>query len=316
MPIRKVLLANPRGFCAGVVRAVDIVEHVLKSFPPPIYVYHEIVHNRHVVEGFTKRNVVFVESLEKVPDGAMCVFSAHGVPPQAHQLAKSKGLRVIDATCPLVTKVHKEAIRFTREGYSLVLIGHSGHEEVVGTMGEAPMQLVTSVEEAETLVVPNPEKVVYLTQTTLSLDDTAQIVKALQRRFPKMQAPPTDDVCYATQNRQNAVREIAHKIDLMLVIGSGNSSNSQRLREVSTNTGIPAYLINNETEIMPEWLDGVEVVGITAGASAPEEYVMSVVNHMRSLGATEVEEYPAEEERIHFALPPQLVQLAKSAVSA
>jgi 4-hydroxy-3-methylbut-2-enyl diphosphate reductase len=178
------------------------------------------------------------------------------------------------------------------------------------------MQLVSSVEEAETLVVPNPEKVVYLTQTTLSLDDTAQIVTALRRRFPKIQAPPTDDVCYATQNRQNAVREIAHKIDLILVIGSGNSSNSQRLREVSTNTGIPAYLINNETEIMPEWLDGVEVVGITAGASAPEEYVMRVVNHMRSLGATEVEEYPAEEERIHFALPPQLVQLAKSAASA
>lgn len=310
------MLANPRGFCAGVVRAIDIVEGVLKLFPPPIYVYHEIVHNRHVVEGFSKRNVVFVENLEKVPDGAVCVFSAHGVPPHSHRIAKSKGLQVIDATCPLVTKVHLEAIRFTREGYSLVLIGHAGHEEVVGTMGEAPMQLVSSVEEVENLIVPNPEKVIYLTQTTLSLDDTAQIVKALRRKFPKMQAPPTDDVCYATQNRQNAVGEIAHKVDLILVIGSGNSSNSQRLREVSANTGVPAYLINNETEIMPEWLEGVEIVGVTAGASAPEEYVMRVVSYLKSLGAAEVEEYPAEEERIHFALPHQLVQLAKSPIGA
>ena len=308
------MLANPRGFCAGVVRAVEILEEVLKLFPTPIYAFHEIVHNRHVVEGFAERGVVFVETIEKVPDGAVCVFSAHGVSPMARHLANNKRLRVIDATCPLVTKVHLEAIRFTREGYSLFLIGHSGHEEVVGTMGEAPMHLVSSVEEVEGLAVPNPEKVVYLTQTTLSLDDTAHIVKALRRRFPKMQAPPTDDVCYATQNRQNAVREIAKKSDLMLVVGSRNSSNSQRLREVSANAGIPAYLINNETEIIPEWLNGVEVVGITAGASAPEEYVMRVVDYMKSLGATEVEEYPSEEERIHFALPPQLVQLGKSEV--
>src|SRR5215831_7381530 len=273
MAIRKVLLANPRGFCAGVVRAVEIIERVLKLFPPPIYVFHEIVHNRHVVEGFVKRNVIFVEGLEQVPDGALCVFSAHGVSPQARQFAKGKGLHVIDATCPLVTKVHMEAIRFTREGYSLILIGHRGHEEVVGTMGEAPMQLVSSVEEVETIRVANPEKVAYLTQTTLSLDDTAQIVKALHRKLPNVQAPPTDDVCYATQNRQNAVREIVNKIDIMLVVGSGNSSNSQRLREVSASTGIPAFLVNNETEIMPEWLHGVEVVGVTAGASAPEEYV-------------------------------------------
>ncbi len=316
MPIRKILLVSPRGFCAGVVRAIDIVDRVLKLFPPPIYVYHEIVHNRHVVENFTKHNVIFVESLEEVPDGAVCVFSAHGVPPQAHHLARSKRLYVIDATCPLVTKVHVEAIRFTREGYSLILIGHSGHEEVVGTMGEAPMQLVSSVEEVESLTLPNPEKVIYLTQTTLSLDDTAQIVSALRRKFPKMQAPPTDDVCYATQNRQNAVRGIAHKVDLMLVIGSRNSSNSQRLREVSANTGIPAYLINNETEIKPEWLDGVEVVGVTAGASAPEEYVMRVVSYLQSLGTAEIEECSAEEERVHFALPHQLVQLTRSAMGA
>ena len=316
MAVRKVLLVNPRGFCAGVVRAIGVVERVLKMFPPPIYVYHEIVHNRHVVEDLAKRSVVFVERLEEVPDGAVCVFSAHGVPPQAHHVARSKGLHVIDATCPLVTKVHLEAIRFTREGYSLILIGHRGHEEVVGTMGEAPMQLVSSVEEVETIKVANPEKVAYLTQTTLSLDDTAQIVKALHCRFPNVHAPSTDDVCYATQNRQNAVREIAHKVDLMLVVGSGNSSNSQRLREVSALMGIPAYLVNNETEIMPGWLRDVEVVGVTAGASAPEEYVMRVVRYLRSLGATEVEEYEAEEERIHFALPHQLVQLAKSALEA
>jgi len=316
MPIKKVLLANPRGFCAGVVRAVEIIEHVLRLYPPPVYVYHEIVHNRHVVEGFAKRGVVFVQEIEDVPDGAVCVFSAHGVPPITRELAESRKLQVIDATCPLVTKVHLEAIRFTREGYSLFLIGHPGHEEVVGTMGEAPMRLVSSIEEVEGLAAPDPEKVVYLTQTTLSVDDTAEIVKALRRKFPKLQAPVTDDVCYATQNRQNAVREITKECDLILVVGSGNSSNSQRLREVSANTGIPAYLINNETEINPEWLEGVEIVGVTAGASAPEEYVMRVVDYLKSAGATEVEECAAEEERMHFALPPQLVQLGKSEVSA
>jgi 4-hydroxy-3-methylbut-2-en-1-yl diphosphate reductase len=306
MAIKKVVLAKPRGFCAGVVRAIEIVERALSLFPAPIYVFHEIVHNRYVVEDLSKRNVVFVNSIEEVPDGAVCIYSAHGVSPQARELAKSKRLHEIDATCPLVTKVHLEAIRFTRAGYSLILIGHPQHEEVEGTMGEAPMQLVSSVKDVDRLEVPNPDKMIYLTQTTLSLDDTAQIVNALQRKFPKMQSPPKDDICYATQNRQNAVKEIADRVDLMLVIGSQNSSNSQRLREVSTAANVPSHLINDETEIEPEWLEGVEVVGVTAGASAPEQFVRRVIDHLRLQGAELVEELDAEDEDVHFALPAQL----------
>ena len=310
MAIKKVLLAKPRGFCAGVVRAVEIVERTLKLFPPPIYVFHEIVHNKHVVEDLSKRDVVFVNALEDVPEGGVCVFSAHWVSPHIRDVAVSRRLRVIDATCPLVTKVHLEAIRFTREGYSLILIGHPEHEEVEGTMGEAPMELVGSVADVELLKVPNPEKIIYLTQTTLSLDDTAEIVEALRRKFPKMQSPPKDDICYATQNRQNAVKEISRKVDVLLVIGSQNSSNSQRLREVSVASGVPAYLINDETEIKPEWLEGAGIVGITAGASAPEIFVKSVVDYLRSLGATEVEGIEPEDEHVHFALPPELVQVS------
>ena len=306
MALKRVVLAKPRGFCAGVVRAIEIVERALDLFPLPIYVFHEIVHNRYVVEDLSKRDVIFVNSIEEIPDGAVCVYSAHGVSPHVRELAKRKRLRQIDATCPLVTKVHLEAIRFTREGYSLILIGHPQHEEVEGTMGEAPMQLVSSVKEVERLEVPNPDKVIYLTQTTLSLDDTAQIVKALQLKFPKMQSPPKDDICYATQNRQNAVKEIAGQVDLMLVIGSQNSSNSQRLREVSSAVGVPAHLINDETEIKPEWLDDVEVVGVTAGASAPEEFVRRVINHLRSLGASVVEELNAKDEDVHFSIPQEL----------
>jgi 4-hydroxy-3-methylbut-2-en-1-yl diphosphate reductase len=306
MAIKKVVLAKPRGFCAGVVRAIEIVERALSLFPAPIYVFHEIVHNRYVVEDLSKRNVVFVNSIEEVPDGAVCIYSAHGVSPQARELAKSKRLYEIDATCPLVTKVHLEAIRFTRAGYSLILIGHPQHEEVEGTMGEAPMQLVSSVEDVDRLEVPNPDKMIYLTQTTLSLDDTAQIVNALQRKFPKMQSPPKDDICYATQNRQNAVKEIADQVDLMLVIGSQNSSNSQRLREVSTAANVPSHLINDETEIEAEWLQGVEVVGVTAGASAPEQFVRRVIDHLRLQGAELVEELDAEDEAVHFAIPTQL----------
>jgi 4-hydroxy-3-methylbut-2-enyl diphosphate reductase len=310
MAIKKVILANPRGFCAGVVRAVEIVERALNLFPPPIYVFHEIVHNKHVVEDLSKRDVIFVNTLEEVPEGGVCVFSAHGVSPNVRDLAASRRLHIIDATCPLVTKVHHEAIRFTREGYSLVLIGHPEHEEVEGTMGEAPMELVSSVADVDKLKVANPEKVVYLTQTTLSLDDTAEIVDALRRKFPKMQSPPKDDICYATQNRQNAVKDISRQVDVLLVIGSQNSSNSQRLREVSLASGIPAYLINDETEINPKWLEGVETVGITAGASAPEAFVNSVVEYLRSLGAIEVEGIEREEEHVYFALPPELVQLS------
>ena len=310
MPIKKVVLANPRGFCAGVVRAIEIVERVLELFPPPVYVFHEIVHNRYVVEDLSSRNVVFVDDLEEVPNGAVCVFSAHGVSPQIRDKARNKNIRVIDATCPLVTKVHLEAIRFSREGYSLVLIGHPGHEEVAGTMGEAPMQLVSSIDDVEKLEFPNPEKVIYLTQTTLSLDDTTHIKEALQRKFPKMQSPSRNDICYATQNRQNAVKEITHRVDLILVIGSQNSSNSQRLREVSSAAGVPAYLINDEREIDPAWLEGTETIGVTAGASAPDRLVHQVVAYLRSAGAEVVEGLEAEDEHVNFALPPELIQLA------
>jgi 4-hydroxy-3-methylbut-2-enyl diphosphate reductase len=311
MSIRKVVLAKPRGFCAGVVRAIDIVERALDYFPPPIYVFHEIVHNRYVVNNLSKRDVVFVESIEEIPDGAVCVFSAHGVSPQVVQLAEDKHLRVIDATCPLVTKVHLEAVRYTREGHSLLLIGHPGHEEVEGTMGEAPMQLVSAVEDVESLNVENPDKVMCLTQTTLSLDDVAHISEALQRKFPALKTPARDDICYATQNRQNAVKEMAGCVDVMLVVGSQNSSNSQRLCEVATVAGTPAHLVNDETEIKPEWLERAEVVGVTAGASAPEELVVRVLDHLRAMGATEFEEQAGEDENVHFALPHELMHPEK-----
>ena len=312
MPIRRVVLANPRGFCAGVVRAIEIVERALELYPAPIYVFHEIVHNRHVVENLSKRHVIFVNGLGEVPEDAVCVFSAHGVSPQVRDLARRKRLRVIDATCPLVTKVHLEAVRFTKEGYTLILIGHPGHDEVEGTMGEAPMRLVSSVEDVETLQVSNPDKVIFLTQTTLSLDDTAHIVQALRRKFPNMQSPPKDDICYATQNRQNAVKEIVGRVDVLLVIGSQNSSNSQRLQEVSAAAGVPAYLVNDETEIKPAWLEHAQFVGVTAGASAPEELVSRVLNYLRSLGTPDVEGLEAVDEHIHFALPPELAQSAHS----
>lgn len=311
MSIKKVVLAKPRGFCAGVVRAIDIVERALDFFPPPIYVFHEIVHNRYVVENLSKRSVVFVDSIDQIPDGSVCVFSAHGVSPQVVALAESKNLRVIDATCPLVTKVHLEAVRFSRDGYSLILIGHPGHEEVEGTMGEAPMQLVSSVEDVARLEVPDPNRVMYLTQTTLSLDDVAEIIEALKQRFPGVTSPAKDDICYATQNRQNAVKDISERVDVLLVVGSQNSSNSQRLCEVSAVGGTPAYLVNDENEINPGWLEGARVVGVTAGASAPEELVIRVLEHLRAMGAEEFEEQPGEDENVHFALPQELMHPEK-----
>ena len=311
MSIKRVVLAKPRGFCAGVVRAIDIVERALDFFPPPIYVFHEIVHNRYVVENLSKRSVIFVESIDQIPDGAVCVFSAHGVSPQVVALAESKRLRVIDATCPLVTKVHLEAIRFSRDGYSLVLIGHPGHEEVEGTMGEAPMQLVSSVEDVARLELPNPNRVMYLTQTTLSLDDVAEIIDALKKKFPGLTSPAKDDICYATQNRQNAVKEMSERVDVLLVVGSQNSSNSQRLCEVSTVGGTPAYLVNDENEINPEWLKDATIVGVTAGASAPEELVIRVLEHLRAMGADEFEEQSGEDENVHFALPQELMHPEK-----
>lgn len=309
MPIRKIILANPRGFCAGVVRAIEVVERALDLLSPPIYVFHEIVHNQHVVKRLSGRGVVFVNHLKEVPDNSVCIFSAHGVSPTVRQLAARKQLQVIDATCPLVTKVHMEAIRFTREGYSLVLIGHPGHDEVEGTMGEAPMHLVSSVEEVESLQVANPDKVIYLSQTTLSLDDTARIVEALRARYPRLNAPPKDDICYATQNRQNAVKDLVQQVDVLLVVGSSNSSNSMRLTETSREAGVPAYLVNDETEIRSEWLEQAEVVGVTAGASAPEEIVLKVVDHLQSSRPVQVEGLELEDEQVHFAIPKELVQI-------
>ncbi len=309
MALKRILLAKPRGFCAGVVRAVDIVERVLELVPPPIYVYHEIVHNKYVVESLSKRQVIFVNSLAEVPEGEVCIYSAHGVSPQMRELAKKKRLRVVDATCPLVTKVHLEALRYIRDGYSIILIGHAGHEEVEGTMGEAPMVLVSSVADVENLEVSNPDKVAYLTQTTLSLDDMAEILKALRKRFPNLIGPSKDDICYATQNRQNAIKQIASQVDLVLVVGSQNSSNSQRLREVALAAGKPAYLINNAAEINEAWLKGVESVGVTAGASAPEEFVLGVMEYLKEAGATVVDESNAEDEAVHFSIPTQMFEL-------
>lgn len=309
--LKRVVLAAPRGFCAGVVRAIEIVNTVLQLLPPPIYVRKEIVHNRFVVEHLKQRGVIFVNELDEVPDGATVIFSAHGVSPAVREMARKKNLRVIDATCPLVTKVHLEAIRFAQEGYSIILIGHEGHEEVEGTMGEAPhcTYLVQSVEDVERLQVPDPEKVAYLTQTTLSVDDTAEIVAALKRKFPKIVGPRTDDICYATQNRQNAVKTLAKQVDVILVIGSQNSSNSQRLKEVAISNGCPAYLIDGAEHIRTEWLIDAESVGVTSGASAPEILVKQVIQRLQELGATEVIELRLTEERVQFAPPPELKEL-------
>lgn len=306
--IKKVVLAKPRGFCAGVVRAIDIVERAIDLFPAPIYVFHEIVHNQYVVENLSQRGVIFVDSIEEVPENNVCVFSAHGVSPQIHETAARKNLQVIDATCPLVTKVHLEAVRYAREAKSIILIGHPGHEEVEGTMGEAPMQLVSTVADVENLEVENPENVVCITQTTLSMDDVAEISDALKQKFPSLKSPPKDDICYATQNRQNAVKDLTGQVDVLLVVGSQNSSNSQRLCEVAKMAGVPAYLIDDETQIKLEWLEEAETVGVTAGASAPEELVKRVLERLRSLGATEFAEQAGEDENVHFALPQELLQ--------
>ncbi len=303
----KLILASPRGFCAGVVRAVDIVRIALDLYQGPLYVRKEIVHNPHVVDELRKRGVIFVNELDEVPDGARVIFSAHGVSPQVWAAARRKGLRVIDATCPLVTKVHLEARRFAAAGYTIVFIGHAGHEEVEGTMGEAPerMVLVTSVEDVERLEVPDPEKLVYLTQTTLSLDDTRSIVEALQRRFPAIQPPPSEDICYATQNRQEAVRELAQRADLILVVGARNSSNSNRLVEEARRHGCAAWLISDANDIRREWLADVRVVGLTSGASAPERLVEEVIEYFRRSG-TAVETLVTRQETVQFALPSSL----------
>src|SRR6516165_5330700 len=290
----KIILANPRGFCAGVNMAIESLERALEFFGPPLYVYHEIVHNKYVVERFRRSGAVFVESLDEVPEGSPLLYSAHGVSPQIRDEARRRRLMAIDATCPLVTKVHLEAIKYAKEGYTIVLIGHEGHDEVIGTIGEAPdrMVLVETAEDVARLDITDPSKIAYLTQTTLSVDDANLVIAALRARFPQIANPPKDDICYATQNRQEAVRELARQADVALVLGSQNSSNSRRLAEIAQSLGPPAYLIDGVAEIRPEWFDGVETVLITAGASAPEDVVQECIAYLQErFGATIQEEW-------------------------
>jgi len=312
---KRVLLLKPRGFCAGVVRAVDIVKIALETFGAPIYVRKEIVHNSYVVNDLAEKGAIFVNELDEVPEGKRVIYSAHGVSPAVRQRAKERGLKVVDATCPLVTKVHVEAIKFARQGYSLVLVGHRDHEEVEGTQGEAPdvTQVVSTVEEVAALVVPDPNKVAYLTQTTLSLDEARYMIEALKKKFPNIVGPHAQDICYATENRQVAVKNVAHSADLLLVVGSRNSSNSNRLVEVSQNLKTEAYLIDKAEDIKPEWLTGKNTVAVTAGASAPEVLVQEVVAYLQSKGYGDVDEVEVMPENVRFGLPPEIVQAIAAA---
>jgi len=305
---KSVLLPKPRGFCAGVIRAIDIVDIALEQLGPPVYVRKEIVHNRFVVDELAARGAVFVESLDEVPDGAVTIFSAHGVAPEVRSEAAKRGLRVIDATCPLVTKVHIEVIRYARENYSVVLIGHRNHDEVIGTYGEAPddIHVVSSVEDVDALEGIQPDRVIYATQTTLSLDDTQSIVERLKQRFPSIISPASSDICYATQNRQVAVKALADRTDLILVVGAPNSSNSNRLVEVARGKGTAAYLISSASEIQSEWFGQSTCVGVTAGASTPEILVQQVVEDLRQRGYANIQELELIEEDVHFPLPAPL----------
>ena len=308
MALTGLVLARPRGFCAGVDRAIDIVEQALKVFDKPVYVRKEIVHNRHVVDALRKKGAVFVEEISEIPPGATAIFSAHGVAPSVWEAAKAKGLRILDATCPLVTKVHLEVQRYAREDYSIILIGHADHDEVIGTRGEAPdrIQVVDSVDGVRDVEVPDPQKVVCLTQTTLSMDDTAAIMDALRARFPTMTLPAKDDICYATQNRQRAVKAMAREVDLVLVIGATNSSNSNRLREVAELSGVKARLIQQVSDLDPAAFAGVARAGVTAGASTPEFLVQEVVDYCRRLGVEAVNDLTITEENVKFLLPAEL----------
>ena len=310
MALTGLVLAKPRGFCAGVERAIDIVEQALEVFDKPVYVRKEIVHNRHVVEALRDKGAVFVEEISDIPAGATAIFSAHGVAPSVWDDAKGKRLRILDATCPLVTKVHLEVQRYAREDYSIILIGHQDHDEVIGTRGEAPdrIQVVDAVEGVRKLRVPDPQKVVCLTQTTLSVDDTADIMDALRQRFPAMTLPAKDDICYATQNRQHAVKEMAKEVDLVLVIGATNSSNSNRLREVAETAGVKARLIQQGSDLDPGDFEGVTRVGVTSGASTPEFLVQEVVDYCRRLGVVEVNDLTVTEENVKFLLPAELTK--------
>jgi 4-hydroxy-3-methylbut-2-en-1-yl diphosphate reductase len=315
---KRVLLLKPRGFCAGVVRAIDVVRIALETFGAPIYVRKEIVHNRCVVNDLAEKGAIFVDDIDQVPPGQRVIYSAHGVSPAVRDASRARGLRVIDATCPLVTKVHVEAVKFAKQGYSLVLIGHRDHDEIEGTLGEAPnvTQVVSSAAEVATLQVPDPNRVAYLTQTTLSLDEARDIIQALKEKFPNIAGPHSQDICYATENRQVAVKNVAHGADLVLVVGSDNSSNSNRLVEVSRNLNTSAYLIENWRAIQPEWLIGKSTIALTAGASAPEVLVQEVITYLRENGFNNVEEVEVMPEHVRFGLPPDIVQAIASAPSA
>lgn len=313
-----ILLANPRGFCAGVDRAIDIVERALDVLGAPIYVRHEVVHNRFVVDNLRAKGAVFVEEIDEIPAGATCIFSAHGVSQSVRAAAAERKLTVFDATCPLVTKVHIEVKRYSREAREVVLIGHAGHPEVEGTMGQFDLaqggriHLVETPEDVARLDIRRPEHMAYVTQTTLSMDDTARVIEALRKRFPLIEGPRKDDICYATTNRQDAVKELAAKCDALLVVGSRNSSNSNRLRELAETCGTPAYLIDGPDDILPGWVEGRRCVGVTAGASAPEVLVKQVVARLRELGGTEARELPGRTETIVFALPAALRKAVRS----
>lgn len=308
----QIKLANPRGFCAGVDRAIDIVNRALDVFGAPIYVRHEVVHNKFVVDNLRDRGAVFVDELDEIPDDVIVIFSAHGVSQAVRNEAKARGLRVFDATCPLVTKVHMEVVRFSQQGHECVLIGHQGHPEVIGTMGQyddsegGKIYLVEDEQQAAQLVVENPQALSYVTQTTLSMDDTAKVIDALRQRFPQIQGPRKDDICYATQNRQDAVKQLAGDCDLLLVVGSPNSSNSNRLSELAQRMGTESYLIDNADDIEPQWLDQKQAIGVTAGASAPEVLVQQVISRLQDLGAQAPQEMQGREENITFTLPKEL----------
>lgn len=317
-PAKKIILLRPRGFCAGVVRAIDVVKIALSAYGAPIYVRKEIVHNRHVVDELRASGAIFVEELTEVPVGERAIFSAHGVAPSVREEAKQRKLRVIDATCPLVTKVHLEAKKFARQGYTIVLIGHKDHDEVIGTLGEAPeaTALVSTVDDVDALEVKDPEKVGFITQTTLSLDETRDIVARLKEKFPKIEGPAAQDICYATENRQVAVKAVAPLCEMLLVVGSQNSSNSRRLVEVCEQLGVPSYLVDDLTEVKLEWLDTVHTVAVTAGASAPENLVEALVESLQSRGFTELEEMEVKEEDVRFNLPAELVKVAPAPQAA
>ncbi|HPE29603.1 MAG TPA: 4-hydroxy-3-methylbut-2-enyl diphosphate reductase [Parvularculaceae bacterium] len=311
-PLR-VILAQPRGFCAGVERAIDIVERALEKYGAPVYVRHEIVHNKRVVDTLRARGAIFVEEVDEIPEGAVTIFSAHGVAKKVEDGAGFRNLDVIDATCPLVTKVHKEGRRYAERGYDIVLIGHLGHPEVEGTLGQIPgkVHVLSEVHEVETLDVADPERVAFVTQTTLSVNDTKDVIAALRKRFPSIVGPDTRDICYATQNRQTAVISLAKQVDLLLVVGAHNSSNSNRLREIGENFGVPSYLIEDAHMLDLAWLDGVKTVGVTAGASAPETLVQEAITKMRQLRKVSVETLDGVEENIHFKLPKELADVPR-----